>query len=304
MFPTGYVIIGHLMDKIDILQTFQQSEMEADISILYESGFYRVLNFKCRCTSCVTSKPEYVDTFSISFVRKGNFIFNVFRNSFDSHTGRILLTKPGYEHTVKHTHEIPDECTIIDFTQSFYQQVREHYSTYSFFSNDDVHAQQIAVTAQTEYLHHYLTSKLFNNPNRLEMDQIVLEIVEATVNFLTTANIPPLSMRMKKNHLSTVEQSKAFMVQNLSQDLSLSSIAESCHISLFHFSRIFKKFTGESPYAFLLGLRLKKAEVLLKFTNNPISDIAFHSGFNSLEHFSATFHKHFGHSPLAYRTQL
>lgn len=279
--------------------------MEADITTLYRSGFYQVLDFKCRCTDCATSKPEYVDTFSISFVRKGNFLFNVFRNSFDAHTGRVLLTKPGYEHTVTHIHEIPDECTIIEFTRDFYTQIKKHYRHHNFLSDPDIHSLQIHTTADTELLHHYLLSRLLSNKtDRLELDVIVLDILSKALNVVTSAIQTSLPPRMKKNHLGTVEQAKDYMMQHFAEDISLTDIAAACCISPFHFSRIFRTFTGYSPHFFLLSVRLKNAELLLKITSSPITDIAFLSGFKSAEHFSATFSERFGHSPLKYRHQI
>lgn len=279
--------------------------MKADITTLYRSGFYQVLDFKCRCTDCVTSKPEYADTFSISFVRKGNFLFNVFRNSFDAHTGRVLLTKPGYEHTVTHTHAIPDECTIIEFTGECYLKMTGHYRNHRFLSDPDIHSLQIHTTADTEFLHHHLIARLLSNRfDRLELDLIVLEILGKTLDMVTPASQALLPQRMKKNHLHTVEDAKDYMLRNFAEDISLTDIAAACCISPFHFSRIFKTFTGYSPHVFLLSVRLKHAEVLLKTTSNPVADIAFLSGFRSTEHFSATFSERFRHSPVKYRSQM
>jgi transcriptional regulator GlxA family with amidase domain len=254
---------------------------------------------------CITSKPEYVDTFSISFVRKGNFLFNVFRNSFDAHTGRVLLTKPGYEHTVTHTHDVPDECTIIEFEKEFYEKISEHYRHHRFFNDHDIHSLQINTSSDTEFLHYYLMTQLLSNRvDRLNMDLIVMEIVDKTLNFVTATEQVLLSSRMKKNHLGTVERAKDYMMRHFAEDISLMNIAEACYVSPFHFSRIFKAFTGRSPHAFLLSFRLKNAEVLLKVSSHPVTDIAFLSGFNSLEHFSATFTERFGQAPVKYRIQM
>ncbi|HEY0667748.1 MAG TPA: AraC family transcriptional regulator [Sphingobacteriaceae bacterium] len=279
--------------------------MYADVTTLYRSDFYRVINFKCRCEDCQTSKPEFVDSFSISFIRKGNFIFNVFRNSFDSHTGKILLTKPGYEHTVKHIHHVPDECTILEFTSKFYREICRHYHSHRFLADNDIHSIQISTSSETEFLHHYLLSTILaGKGTRLQLDSIVLDVVENTLNFITSNLGEQIPDRMKKNHLFTIEQAKNFMLNNFSEDISLLDIATECCVSPFHFSRIFKLFTGTSPHAFLLSLRIKHAELLLKTSNLKITQIAFISGFNSLEHFSTTFTERFGRSPLYYRMGL
>lgn len=279
--------------------------MDADINTLYESDCYRILDFRCRCIDCNTSAPEYASNFCISFIRKGNFLFNVFRNSLDSHTGRILITKPGYEHTVTHTHTIPDECTIFEFTPAFYEHLFEYYSTsqIDFLGNNDMHSIILKTSVETEYLHHViLLHCLKHKVSRLELDILVMELVHLVMgNLSNTDETKRIKDVLKKNHLNTIERAKAYLVSNFTENISLREIADHCCISVFHFSRIFKTFTSYSPNKFLINLRLKNAEVLLKNTMLPITEICFSSGFNSLEYFSAAFVQKYGVSPSKFR---
>lgn len=280
--------------------------MEADIHRLYQSDFYHILDFKCRCRDCNTSKPEYAAACCISFVRCGNFLFNVFRNSFDSHTGRILITKPGYEHTVTHTHTVPDECTIFELKNEFYQELAEYFgqSTNSFFNNNDVHSLLLKTTVETEYLHHQILDRCFRSrPVKLEMDGLVMELFRLVMETITHHPATErLKAALKKNHLSTIEKAKAYLSDNFMDDISLKEIADHCCISVFHFSRVFKSFTSYSPHQYLLNLRLKHAEMLLKNTKLPVTDICFSSGFNSLEYFSAAFGQKYKYAPSRFRT--
>ena len=279
--------------------------MEAEIHTLYSSDFYRILDFKCQCVSCKTSDPEYSESFCISFVRKGNFLFNVFRNSLDSYSGTILITKPGYERTVTHVHTVPDECTILEFKDSFYKELLEHYGGLKFFSSNDLHSTLIKTTAETEFLHaHVMKLILSKSGSKMEVDNTVMEIIEQVLSH--NPDYKPnlkLNARLKKNHLITIERAKEFLTLNFTNDVSLMEVAEYCHVSPFHFSRIFKKFTSDSPHQFLLTLRLKNAELLLRNTSSPIADIAFASGFSSIEHFTASFKKKYQTPPAKFRTQ-
>lgn len=277
--------------------------MEADLHKLYESDFYRILDFKCRCTDCGTSKPEYNSSFCISFVRKGNFFFNVFRNSFDSYTGCVLITKPGYERTVTHTHSIPDECTIFDFTNIFYEEIKETYSSLNFLFNNDIHSSLIKTDVEAEVLHNRILSNVSRkNIEKLRMDTIVLEIIENVFGKIDKYKQDfHLPTKLKKYHLTTVETAKDYMLQNYQNDISLMQLAQHCNISAFHFSRIFKKITSYSPYQFLTETRLKNSELMIKETTIPIFEIAFQSGFNSVEHFTASFTQKFGTSPTSCR---
>jgi AraC-like DNA-binding protein len=279
--------------------------MEADIHTLYTSDFYRLVDFKCRCVDCRTSKPEYSNSFCISFVRKGNFLFNVFRNSLDSYSGCVLVTKPGYERTVTHTHTIPDECTIFDFRNDFYSNLLEHYGLLNFFTDNDLHSTLIKTDPELEFLHFYtLQLVITRSGSKLEIDNLVMEILDKTLAGLTPYKPDTrINNRLKRNHLYTIERAKAYITGNFTNDMSLMEVAEHCHVSAFHFSRIFKMFTACSPHQFLLTVRLKHAELLLKNTALPVMEVAFSSGFNSIEYFTAAFKNKYGYPPARFRSE-
>jgi AraC family transcriptional regulator len=278
--------------------------MEADIHTLYDADFYRILDFKCRCVDCRTSKPEYNEAFCISFVRKGNFLFNVFRHSLDSYTGCVLITKPGYERTVTHTHTVPDECTIFEFTTGFYPALLEHYGGTRFFTDNDLHSTLCKTNPETEFLHFYIARLILTKTgSKLQVDNLVMEMIHKILgnitDYIPDSRIHP---RLKQQHLRTIELAKEYLTLHFTNDISLQEIATHCHVSPFHFSRLFKTFTGCSPHQFLLTIRLKNAEMLLRDTSLPVGDIAFSSGFNSIEHFTSAFRQKYQYPPMKYRT--
>ena len=278
--------------------------MEADIHKLYESDFYRVLDFKCRCTDCRTSEPEYSTSFAISFVRKGNFLFNVFRHSLDSYNGCVLITKPYYERTVTHTHTIPDECTIFDFKLSFYEEIIEQYGRVKFLLDNDLHSTLLKTKPEVEFLHFLIARSILGKADKLNIDNLVMELVETVLNNLT--DYEPdyrITARLKNNHLITIEKAKEYFTQNYTNDISLMEIASHCCASPFHFSRIFKTFTSYSPHQFLLNIRLKNSEMLLRNTALPVADVAFSSGFNSIEHFTSAFRNKYKYPPAKFRAE-
>ncbi|MEQ1675814.1 MAG: AraC family transcriptional regulator [Chitinophagaceae bacterium] len=280
--------------------------MQADIHTLYESDFYRILDFRCRCNDCRTSKPEYSQSFAISFVRKGNFLFNVFRHSLDSYTGCVLITKPGYEHTVTHVHTVPDECTIFEFKESFYRELQQQYGSATLFTDNDIHSTLVRSSAELEFYHFYLMQLVSHRGlHKLQADNLVMEMT-ATVLAGVTDYIPDekINAQLKKNHLITIEKAKQYMTENFIQDISLMEMATHCHVSPFHFSRLFKTFTSSSPHQFLQAIRLQHAVLLLRNTSMPVADVAFSSGFNSIEYFTAAFRHRYKCPPSKYRVAL
>jgi AraC-like DNA-binding protein len=278
--------------------------MNADIHTLYESDFYQVVDFQCRCTDCVTSKPEYSDSFSIAFVRKGNFLFNVFRRSLDSYNGCILITKPGYERTVTHAHAVPDECTIFAFRKSFYRELQQRYAHTKFFSDNDLHSTLLRTNMETEFLHFTIMQLVLQRSgSKLQIDQLVMQVIDKVLGTITDYTPDArIHARLKKQHLTTIERAKDYITGNFTQDISLMEIASYCYVSPFHFSRIFKTFTAVSPHQYLLSIRLQHAAMLLGNSQMTVGDVAFSSGFNSIEYFTAAFRQQYKCPPAKFRT--
>jgi len=277
--------------------------MQADIHTLFESDFYRIMDFKCRCTDCRVSKPEYSRSFCISFVRKGNFLFNVYRHSLDSYTGCVLITKPGYERTVTHTHTVPDECTIFDFKEDFYRELIHQYGNDKFFRSNDLHSTLVKTTPALDFVHYYILQLITQKSvSKLQMDNLVLEVIYKTLSAVTDYQPDPvINAVLKKNHLVTIERAREYITNHFTEDISLNEIAAYCYVSPFHFSRVFKTFTNVSPHQYMLLIRLRHAEMLLKNSVLPVSDIAFSSGFNSAEHFITAFRTKYKLAPNKFR---
>lgn len=95
-----------------------------------------------------------------------------------------------------------------------------------------------------------------------------------------------------------------YMNQNLSDSLTLESVAAYAGFSKFHFSRLFKDFIGISFSQYLVRQRIHKAKLLLLTTNAGITDIAMESGFNSSSTFNRAFSGEAGMSPSDFRSKF
>lgn len=90
---------------------------------------------------------------------------------------------------------------------------------------------------------------------------------------------------------------------HLDSDLSLDSLAKDSGYSRAHFFRIFREATGLTPYEYVLDLRLKRAQELLKHANSNIIDVALSCGFASQSHMTTVFKQHLGMTPGELRRQ-
>ncbi|HVS97890.1 MAG TPA: AraC family transcriptional regulator [Puia sp.] len=278
--------------------------MEAEIRQLYHSPSFAVHNFLCRCTACSVSAREYVDSLSIAYVRTGNFQFKVFRNDLDVYHGLFLVSKPGYEYRVGHVHRLPDECTVFRIPEEHLPMVMAQAPEYAaFFRNSDRQSIVIPATAGTEHLHHCIFG-LLHQPRvpRLRIDSLVTTLL---LRVLSAGHrpAPALNDRQKRFHLPAIEAVKEHVHAHFTEDLALADLAGVGHLSPYHFNRLFRKITSVTPYQYMLRVRLEQAQLQLRETTRPVTDIAFSCGFNSLENFSAAYKKMYGQSPTVARSE-
>lgn len=101
-----------------------------------------------------------------------------------------------------------------------------------------------------------------------------------------------------------IGRAKKFIMDNLTEDLSLGKVAGAVHTSSFYFCKLFKKVTGINFTQFVSRARTEKAKNLLLNRNLRVSEIAYEVGFQSLTHFNRTFKTFVGESPTEYRLHL
>ncbi|MFY1670233.1 helix-turn-helix domain-containing protein [Plantactinospora sp. WMMB334] len=91
------------------------------------------------------------------------------------------------------------------------------------------------------------------------------------------------------------------MRENLDQQLTLEDIAGSVWMSVYHFLRVFKAATGQTPRRYLTRLRLRAALRLLRGGDLSITEVALRCGFSSPSSLSAAFSRETGMTPHAFR---
>lgn len=81
-------------------------------------------------------------------------------------------------------------------------------------------------------------------------------------------------------------------------------LAAECYLSPYHFHRIFRALTGESPAEMSRRLRLERGAWQVRNTTDPITTIAFASGYATHEAFTKAFQAGFGMPPSAFRVGM
>jgi len=98
-----------------------------------------------------------------------------------------------------------------------------------------------------------------------------------------------------------IEKSIAYIQNYYQQEITVEQLAEQSHLSKYYFIKVFKSYTGQTPYDYLLRFRLQQAQRLLMETEKSVEDIGRETGFGESKNFIACFKKKAGVTPLQFR---
>jgi transcriptional regulator GlxA family with amidase domain len=87
------------------------------------------------------------------------------------------------------------------------------------------------------------------------------------------------------------------MEAHLEAPLACGQLAHKVGLSARQLERLFKRYLGETPTHYYMGLRLQRARQLLQQTSMPVLSVALACGFVSASHFSKCYGEHFRKKP-------
>lgn len=125
-------------------------------------------------------------------------------------------------------------------------------------------------------------------------------IVNLLTQLIILNNEDSLSLSVMPDYIKTClkEMEKHFL-----EPFSLDELSSAIGISKYHLSREFKKYIGTTLNEYVITLRLTYAKELLRYSQDPVSDIAYTCGFNQVSHFINLFKNREGMTPLQYRKE-
>lgn len=150
------------------------------------------------------------------------------------------------------------------------------------------------------------TDKLFcpyNQRGLIELKSALENNVSDSLSALSVlfAVLQSLKLEKKDNGYDFVNTALNYIENNYHRPFNITELSEHLKVSRSHFSTEFRRRTGETPYNYLLRIRIAQAKNYLTSSSLSITEIAYAVGFASLERFSNLFIKYEKMSPVAYR---
>ncbi len=103
--------------------------------------------------------------------------------------------------------------------------------------------------------------------------------------------------------LDYVERAKTYIMENLSETLSVKDVARHVNLSPEYFTRLFKRNTGTNIKDFIIDCKIMAAKDLLQNSSLPITIIALELGYSNFPYFTQMFKKITNMTPSDFRRQ-
>lgn len=237
--------------------------------------------------------PEEISgDYSISFVEQGVFSIAVGRRAWRLDPGSVFLAPPGLSFKCSHEETHPcDVCLSVVYAPALIQEYRERFSLPRV-------PPVFSAGTRLGYLSMRL-SGLLAGGDALGAEETATQILENLEGNRGRENRGPTHQHTLRWYAERVDSARALMERDYGEALSLSGLARSSGMSVFHFARVFASLTGVPPHRYLRDVRLDRAAERLR-AGDTVTQTCFAVGFNNLSHFIRTFRCRFGIPPRSW----
>jgi transcriptional regulator GlxA family with amidase domain len=108
----------------------------------------------------------------------------------------------------------------------------------------------------------------------------------------------------KRHEDDAILKAQDWLRTNFKREIRFEALAKRVGMSPRNFARRFKQATGQSPIAYLQGLRIAQAKRLLSDQHHSIQDVSEAVGYDDMLFFRSLFRRHVGVTPSEYRLRF
>ncbi|MDQ8737229.1 helix-turn-helix domain-containing protein [Paenibacillus sp. LHD-38] len=153
-------------------------------------------------------------------------------------------------------------------------------------------------------IHHFLTNY---NAELLQQKIYAMDTLDHLGDWLYHFLIDKMdSVRVSKDQSirKEIAEAQRYVHMHLNEKIGMDEMARRLNLNPTHFSRIFKKETGETFVEFVTKRKMEKAQELLDKSNQTIEQISQELAYDNSSYFNKLFRAYSGMSPNEYRKNI
>lgn len=148
-----------------------------------------------------------------------------------------------------------------------------------------------------------LIEKLFEaaDGNDINIDLMISETIMRILTLAIQLKQSKIITPRYGHHFTDISLALDAIHNGFSQKLTLEDLSGYTHMSKYHFLRVFKSCTGQTPYEYLLSFRIGESKKLLQNNDLTVSEVSFLCGFPDTSNFIRCFKRASGTTPNLFR---
>lgn len=264
----------------------------------FELFYYDDTNFN----SVIKHSHDYYEFY---FFVAGDTTFQIDKNQHHVQFGDMMLIPPHTKHRIiSHNEKIPYRRYIFWLSIDFYNYLAKSSSCFKYIV-EYVHEHQQFLFHLDEISFNTLQTKMIRLLEEMRSDRFGKEIqlqlyVNDLVLHINRFVYEQIESKSKSNNNTLYYNLIEYIETNLTNELTLESIAEHFYVSKYHIAHIFKENIGISIHQYITKKRLSLCQQAME-SNLNITDIYQTYGFGDYSSFYRAFKKEFGISPKEYK---
>ena len=108
-------------------------------------------------------------------------------------------------------------------------------------------------------------------------------------------------LTLAKEHALAIDRAVCYIADHAYKKVMRKDLCSVAAMSRTVFSRVFKEITGTTTKEMLLGIKFRRAQYLLQYTDNTLNEIAYEVGLYDKSRLAHLFTKALGMSPIQFR---
>ncbi|KQV48152.1 hypothetical protein ASC95_19545 [Pelomonas sp. Root1217] len=270
------------------------TEAERRYRPIQRGGGLRLMHCQCRAGRGERAVDEEHPAFSITLVDRGQFTYRTRAGGALLNAGWLMLGNVGEGYACSHEDSdgSGDDCTVLSLSPGLLEQT-------------------LGALGVAKAANHFSRACLPPLPRvaalfqgldtggdeGFALEEATLAIVAQVHRALIDGEAPAALPRQDER-----ARAAAHCIETRSAEaLTLEEVAQAAGLSPFHLLRVFRQSIGVTPHQYLMRTRLMHALNLLRDTRQPVTDVAFDTGWADLSNFNKAFRREFGCSPRSLR---
>ena len=126
-------------------------------------------------------------------------------------------------------------------------------------------------------------------------------LLQTSIRIIMDCMQDAIRAQKTNEHREQMQEIRSYIDDNYAQNISLESIADHFHLSIYYLARQFRKYTAYTINSYIVSCRIGEAQRRLIHTEERIDEIAGACGFTNLSYFYTTFRKKVGCTQTEFR---